>query len=301
MCAGSGGMSAGMSSGIGFGLDALGALGQYGEQRRQTREANESIAIQNRLAINAYNTKNRNEELIWKNSKQDGDIEVDNKWRETQDSIAEAQLRAREAVGNAAISQQRILAKMINAGGREQAGRRSGRGGIAELGQQWAAAGAQAAFAKDSQILFQDKGGRNMAAFAQGKYVEYITGRPSPEAPPLLTPFKKGPSFLNTALSIASSGFNRYQEYQKNKAPDVTESGNPYQFTPPGSAQNQVPSFSDAYNQGSSSFTTMEVPQYEIPQFKQNPFLQSELDDYVASKTFDTGQSLGFETQNTFL
>ena len=60
MCAGSGGMSAGMSSGIGFGLDALGALGQYGEQRRQTREANESIAIQNRLAINAYNTKNRN-------------------------------------------------------------------------------------------------------------------------------------------------------------------------------------------------------------------------------------------------
>ena len=81
----------------------------------------------------------------------------------------------------------------------------------------------------------------------------------------------------------------------------MTQSGNPYQFTPPGSAQNQVPSFADAYNQGSSSFTTMEVPQYEIPQFKQNPFLQSELDDYVASKTFDTGQSLGFETQNTFL
>lgn len=301
MCAGSGGMSAGMSSGIGFGLDALGALGQFGEQRRQTREANRSIAIQNRLAINAYNTKNRNEELIWKNSKQDGDIEVDNKWRETQDSIAESQLRAREAVGNAAISQQRILAKMINAGGREQAGRRSGRGGIAELGQQWAAAGAQAAFAKDSQILFQDKAGRAISSFAQGKYVEYITGRPSPEAPPLLTPFKQGPSFFNTALSIASSGFNRYQQYQDNKAPDVTQSGNPYQFTPPGSAQNQVPSFSDAYNQGSSSFTTMEVPQYEVPQFKQNPFLQSELDDYVASKTFDTGQSLGFETQNTFL
>ena len=188
MCAGSGGMSAGMSSGIGFGLDALGALGQFGEQRRQTREANRSIAIQNRLAINAHNTKNRNEELIWKNSKQDGDIEVDNKWRETQDSIAESQLRAREAVGNAAISQQRILAKMINAGGREQAGRRSGRGGIAELGQQWAAAGAQAAFAKDSQILFQDKAGRAISSFAQGKYVEYITGRPSPEAPPLLTP-----------------------------------------------------------------------------------------------------------------
>ena len=26
-----------------------------------------------------------------------------------------------------------------------------------------------------------------------------------------------------------------------------------------------------------------------------------QLDDYVSSKTFDTGQSLGFETQNTFL
>ena len=45
----------------------------------------------------------------------------------------------------------------------------------------------------------------------------------------------------------------------------------------------------------------MEVPQYQIPQFQQNPFLQQELDDYVSSQTLDTGQSLGFETQNTFL
>ena len=92
-------MSAGMSSGIGFGLDALGALGQFGEQRRQTREANRSIAIQNRLKINAYETKNRNEENIWRNSKIDGDIEVDNKWRETQDALAEAQLKARQVAG----------------------------------------------------------------------------------------------------------------------------------------------------------------------------------------------------------
>lgn len=299
MCAGSGGMSAGMSSGIGFGLDALGALGQYGEQRRQTREANRSIAIQNRLKINAYETKNRNEENIWRNSKIDGDIEVDNKWRETQDALAEAQLKARQVAGEAALSQQKILAKMINAGGREQAGRRSGRGGIAELGQQFAAAGAQAAFSRDSEILFRDKAGRNMAAFAQGKYVEYITGRPSPEAPPLLQEFKQGPSFLNTALSIASSGFKRYQQYQDTKAPQVTESGNPYEFNP-GPNNSNIPSFGDTYNSG-ASIGTMEVPQYEIPQFQQNPFLQQELDDYVSSKTFNTGQSLGFETQNTFL
>ena len=88
---------------------------------------------------------------------------------------------------------------MINAGaGREQAGRRTGRGGIAELGAQWAAAGA-AAFSRDSQILFADQAGTRLAEFAQGKYVEYITGRPSPEAPPLLQQYKKQASFLNTA------------------------------------------------------------------------------------------------------
>ena len=301
MCSGiggGGGMSPGMGAGLGFGLDVLGAFGQYGEQRRQTREANRSIALQNQLAINAYNTKNRNEENIWRNSKIDSDIEVDNKWRETQDALAEAQLKARQAAGQAAMSQQRMLAKMLTSGGREQVGRRSGRKGIAELGQQLAEAGAQAAFAKESEILFRDKAGRNMAAFAQGKYVEYITGRPSPEAPPLLQEYKKGPSFFNTALSIASSGLNRYQQYQDTKAPQVTQSGDSYNpFVPPQQQQQQPAqqmSMGGAYN-------TFDVPQFSNPISFRDSGLQNELDDYFQETRQTGANDLNFSIQSSFL
>jgi len=301
MCSGIGGgdgMSPGMGAGLGFGLDVLGAFGQYGEQRRQTREANRSIALQNQLAINAYNTKNRNEENIWRNSKIDSDIEVDNKWRETQDALAEAQLKARQAAGQAAMSQQRILAKMLTAGGREQSGRRSGRKGIAELGQQLAAAGAQAAFAKESEILFRDKAGRNMAAFAQGKYVEYITGRPSPEAPPLLQEFKQGPSFFNTALSIASSGLNRYQQYQDKKAPQVTQSGDSYnQFVPPQQQQQQP---SQQMSMG-GAMNTFDVPQFSNPISFRDSGLQNELDDYFQETRQTGANDLNFSIQSSFL
>ena len=288
-------MSPGMGAGLGFGLDVLGAFGQYGEQRRQTREANRSIALQNQLAINAYNTKNRNEENIWRNSKIDSDIEVDNKWRETQDALAEAQLKARQAAGEAAISQQRILAKMLTAGGREQSGRRSGRKGIAELGAQLAAAGAQAAFAKESELLFRDKAGRNMAAFAQGKYVEYITGRPSPEAPPLLQEFKQGPSFFNTALSIASSGLNRYQQYQDTKAPETKNLGSYNQFVPPQQQQPaQQMSMGEAYN-------TFDVPQFSNPISFRDSGLQNELDDYFQETRQNGANDLNFSIQSSFL
>ena len=198
-------LTAGQSAGIGFGLDAFGALAGYNQQKKDVARQNDAIRRQNQLAINTYNTKNRNAKLAWENDKLDGDIEVDTKWRETKDAISEAQIQAREAMGKSAIAQQQILTKMINAGaGREQSGRRTG--GRAEYLSQaasWAAQGASAAFSKDSAMLFQDKAGRNIAAFAQGKYVEYITGRPSPEAPPLLESYRKGPSFLNTALQIA--------------------------------------------------------------------------------------------------
>ena len=180
-------LTARQSSGIGFGLDLFQGLLGFGQQRADVARKNQAIARQNQLLINNYNTKNRNANLAWLNDKQNSDIAVDNKWRETKDAIAEAQLKAREVAGNTAIAQQQILTKMINAGaGREQTGRRTGRGGIAELGAQWAAAGAKAAFSRDSQILFADRAGTRLAEFAQGKYVEYITGRPSPEAPPLL-------------------------------------------------------------------------------------------------------------------
>ena len=77
MCA-KGGLTAGQSAGIGFGLDAFGALAGFGQQRRDVARQNRAIARQNQLAINNYNTKNRNAELAWRNDKQNGDIEVDN-------------------------------------------------------------------------------------------------------------------------------------------------------------------------------------------------------------------------------
>ena len=120
-------MSAGTSAGFGFGLDAVGALAGYSQKKRDVARQNDAIRRQNQLAINAHNTKNRNAKLAWENDKIDGDIAVDNKWRETKDAIAEAQLQARETMGKSAAAQQQILTKMINAGaGREQAGRRSG-------------------------------------------------------------------------------------------------------------------------------------------------------------------------------
>ena len=310
MCS-KGGLTAGQSAGIGFGLDAFGALAGFGQQRRDVARQNRAIARQNQLAINAYNTKNRNAELAWRNDKQDGDIEVDNKWRETKDAIAEAQLQARETMGKSAIAQQQILTKIINAGaGREQTGRRSGRGGIAEAGAQWAAQGASAAFSKDSAILFQDKAGRNMAAFAQGKYVEYITGRPSPEAPPILEEFRKGPSFLNTALQIAGAGLNRYNQYKGNtNKPGWNNvlTGNQNQQQPIGGgsydqyaegAFQQQPSF----NYDSGQLTTMEVPTYSSPIFGgDKSLLQGEIDDYFDTKTTTNWEnSLGVSYQDTF-
>lgn len=298
-------LTAGQSAGIGFGLDAFGALAGFGQQRKDVARQNRAIARQNQLTINAHNTKHRNAVLKWNNAKQDSDIEVDNKWRETKDAIAESQLQAREAMGKSAIAQQQILAKMINAGQREQVGRRAGRGNIAQLGAQWAAAGAQAAFSRDSQLLFQDKAGRNMAAFAQGKYVEYITGRPSPEAPPLLESYRKGPSFFNTALQIAGAGLNRYNEYKGN----TNKPGWNNVLTPPaqnqGSGtglQNMPRTPSEDSPSISGTFNTMEVPTYSSPNiFGQGGQIQAEMDDYFDTKsTTNWEQGLGISLQDTF-
>ena len=298
MC--SGNMSPKMGAGLGFGIDAAQSLFGFFQGRRQTARENEAIAQQNQLAINTYNTKNRNAVLKWNNAKQDSDIEVDNKWRETRDAIAESQLQAREVAGKAAIAQQQILAKMINSGQREQVGRRAGRGNIAQLGAQWAAAGAQAAFSRDSQILFQDKAGRNMAAFAQGKYVEYITGRPSPEAPPILREYKSGPSFLNTALSIASSGLNRYNQYKQNTAGqdrpligDYSNTRNVFQ---------QEPSFTPEPSSMGGAMNTFEVGSYQPTTFSSKTGLQAEMDDYFAQKApSNDAATLGADFQTTFV
>ena len=298
-------MSAGQASGIGFGIDAGRGLLNFFIGRKETNRENEAIQRRNQLAINAYNTKNRNAELAWRNDKLNSDIDVDNKWRETIDAIAEAQLKARQTAGASAIAQQQILARMINASaGREQAGRRTGgRADYLALAQQMAAKGAEATFSKNSSILFQDKVGTNMAAFAQGKYVEYITGRPSPAAPPILEQYREGPSFLNTALSIAGAGLNRYSQYKgyTNKPgwnnPIIEKDQNT------GGAIQQLPYQKEAFNESFSmggGLNTMEVPNYVSPIFRDN-FLQDELDDYFGSKTTTGWENpLGINFQDTF-
>ena len=178
MCSKIGKLSAGQSAGIGFGIDAGVGLLNFFTGQKETNRENEAIKRRNQLAINVYETKNRNAELAWRNDKTDSDIEVDNKWRETIDAIAESQLKARQTAGASAIAQQQILAKMINASaGREQTGRRAGgRADYLALAQQMAAKGVEATFSKDSSILFQDRVGNNLAAFAQGKYGAAVTG-----------------------------------------------------------------------------------------------------------------------------
>jgi len=308
MCAKIGKLSAGQSAGIGFGLDTLGHLAGYSQERKDVARQNDAIRRQNQLAINSYNTKNRNAKIAWNNDKQDSDIAVDNKWRETKDAIAEAQLQARESAGKSAIAQQQILTKMINAGaGREQSGRRSGRGGIAEAGAKWAAQGAAAAFSRDSAILFQDKAGRNLASFAQGKYVEYITGRPSPEAPPILESYRQGPSFFNTALKIGQSGLNRYNQYKENTNKpgwnNVLQSPNQDQNQGSGTGiQNMPYTPSEDSPSISGQLTTMEVPSYSAPIFGgDKSLLQGEMDDYFDKKsTTNWEKDLGISYQDTF-
>tara|TARA_B100000963_G_scaffold50494_1_gene38643 strand:+ start:685 stop:1560 length:876 start_codon:yes stop_codon:yes gene_type:complete len=282
-----------LGSRLGFGLGALKNVFGFFSGRRDTARDNRAIAIQNQLLINAYNTKNRNEENIWNNNKSNIDIAVDNKWRESQNALAEAQMKAREVAGQAAIAQQRILAKMLSTGGREQTGRRVGRKNIAELGAQLAAAGAQAAFAKESEILFTDKVGRNMAAFAQGKYVEYITGRPSPDAPPILQQKKSGPSFLNTALSIASGGLKSYQDYQNTKAPQITQSGNPFNFSP---QPQPLPSYGS-----NTPVDSLNVQFSESPVSFKDQNLQNELDNYFQSGNQSASDTLNFGAQLSLL
>ena len=211
-----------MGAGLGFGLDAFGALGGFFQQRKETAAYNEAVKRRNRLAINAYDTKNRNESNIWRNNKIDLDINTDQKYREAVSSIAENQLKAREVAGDAAIAQQKILAQMFNArGAREQTGRRAGRGDIAMLGAQYSAVGAKAAFASDAAILNESKLRRAVTEVAQGNYVQYITGRPSPAAPPIMEQYKSGPSVFNLAMNIGSAGLKRYMQWQDKKAPDA--------------------------------------------------------------------------------
>ena len=309
MCAGiggGGGMSPGMGAGLGFGLDALGQLGGYFEDRRNTRYANQEIARQNQLKINAYKTKQRNAELAWKNDKMNADIEVDNKWRESRDAIAEAQLNAKRSAGEAAISQQRILAKVLaSKGTREQVGRRSGRKGIAEAGAEMAAIGAKAAFDRKSEILFRDKAGKNVAAFAQGKYVEYITGRPSPEAPPLLQAKKSMPSFFNTAIGIASSGLNRYQQWQDKKAPPALNNnslkigGGSYEDYTDGAFQQQPSYDFNPEQTPSTSWQTMEVPSFTS---QADTFLQQDMDNFFdAQRATKASNALGNDLSLTYL
>ena len=300
-------MSPGMGAGLGFGLDALGQLGGYFEDRKNTRYANQEIARQNQLKINAYKTKQRNAELAWKNDKMNADIEVDNKWRESRDAIAEAQLNAKRSAGEAAISQQRILAKVLaSKGTREQVGRRSGRKGIAEAGAEMAAIGAKAAFDRKSEILFRDKAGKNVAAFAQGKYVEYITGRPSPEAPPLLQAKKSMPSFFNTAIGIASSGLNRYQQWQDKKAPPALNNnslkigGGSYEDYTDGAFQQQPSYDFNPEQTPSTSWQTMEVPSFGAS--TSDTFLQQDMDNFFdAQRATKASNALGNDLSLTYL
>lgn len=304
MC--SGNMSPGMGAGLGFGIDTAQSLFGFFQGRKQTARENEAIAQQNQLKINAYNTKNRNEANIWNNKKIDLDINTDQKYREAIDAMNDAQLKAREAQGDAAISQQRIMAKMLASGGGEQAGRRAGRGNIAVLGAEYGAVGARAAFTRDASILAQTKYMRGATETAQNNYVQYITGRPSPETPPLLTPYKKGPSFLDTALSIAGSGLNRYKEWKGGQAPNPYKdwSGNRSSdymppdkqnpFLPP-SQSNQAPS--QQMSMG-GAYNTFDLPQFSSPASFTDNKLQTELDDYFSKPS--AGESLNFDVQQTF-
>ena len=310
-------MSAGMGQGLGFGLDVLGRVGAYKEEQRSTYEINRDRQRQNRLKINAYDTKNRNAELAWRNNKQDSDIKVDQKWRETIDAIGEAQLSARKAAGDAAISQQRALVGMMNASaGREQAGRRSGgRAKYLENAAKYTQAGFNAAFSRDKAALFTSKSNRALTAFAQGEHVSYITGRPSPGAPPILQGMKRGPSFFNTAVGILGDGLNRWNTYQDKKAP------NPYNQNrssslkigglPSNYKETEQAAFAgaEAWQQEKalrqqfdpSGIQTMEVSSYESPIFADKSLLQGEMDDYFNTKTTTNWENtLGVSYQDTF-
>ena len=304
MC--SGNMSPKMGAGLGFGIDLTKDLFGFFKGNKETARENEAIAQQNQLKINAHNTKERNEANIWNNNKIDLDINTDQEYREAIDAMNDAQLKARQAQGDAAISQQRIMAKMLASGGGEQAGKRAGRGNIAELGAEYAAVGAKAAFTRDASILAQTKYMRGATEAAQNNYVEYITGRPSPEAPPLLTPYKKGPSFLDTALSIAGSGLNRYKEWKGGQAPnpyknwsgnrasDYMPPDNQNPFLPP-SQSNQAPS--QQMSMG-GAYNTFDLPQFSSPASFTDNQLQTELNDYFSKPS--AGESLNFDVQQTF-
>lgn len=301
-----------MGAGLGFGLDALGRIGAYKEEQRLTGDINRDRALQNQLKMNAYNTKNRNAENAWNNKKLDSDAKVDQKWQETIDAIGEAQLSARKAAGDAAISQQRALVGMMNASaGREQSGRRTGgRATYLENAAKFAQAGFNAAFSRDKAALFTSKSNRALSAFAAGEHVSYITGRPSPGAPPILQQMKKGPSFFNTAIGILGDGLGRYKQWQDNKAPDAYNKnrssikigdsaigGGSYEDYAEG-AFSQQPDYSPSSMGG--AYNTMEVSQYTSPVFNDN-FLQTELDDYFDTKsTTNWEQNLVIDFQDSF-
>ena len=315
MCAKIPKMSAGMGQAVGFGLDVLGRVGTYKDEQRLTADENRNRQQQNQLKINAYNTKNRNAENVWNNNKLDSDAKVDQKWRETIDAIAEAQLQARKAAGDAAISQQRALVGMMNASaGREQGGRRTGgRAKYLENAAKFAQASFNAAFSRDQAALFTTKASKTLSAFAAGEHVSYITGRPSPGAPPIMQPMKRGPSFFNTAIGILGDGLGRYKQWQDNKAPDAynkNRSSMKIGNLPSNYKETEAAAFAgaEAWQQekalreqfNPSGISTMEVSQYTSPVFNDN-FLQTELDDYFDTKlTTNWEQNLGIDFQDSF-
>lgn len=278
-----------MGAGLGFGLDAFGALGGFFQQRKETAAYNEAVTRRNRLLINAYDTKNRNEENIWRNNKIDLDINTDQKYREAISAIAENQLKAREVAGDAAIAQQKILAQMMNArGAREQTGRRSGRGNIAMLGAQYSAIGAKAAFAADAAILNESKLRRAVTEVAQGNYVQYITGRPSPAAPPIMEQYKSGPSVFNLAMNIGSAGLNRYMQWQDKKAPDVK--AKPIANLPSDYKQTEQAAFAkaEAWQQEKLQLRAIEQPEFLGGDVELSNELLSFVRDRRAANTLNT-------------
>lgn len=298
-------MSAGMSQAAGFGLDVLGRVGTYKDEQKLTALENRDRQRQNQLKIDAYDTKNRNAENVWRNNKLDSDAKVDQKWRETIDAINEAQLKARKAAGDAAISQQQALVGIINASAsREQAGRRTGgRSKLLENAAQYAQAGFNAAFSRDTAALFTSKASSMLSSFAAGEHVAYITGRPSPGAPPVLQEMKRGPSFFNTAVGILGDGLNRYTKWQDKKAPDPYNKnrGSSLKIGPnyanyQGSFEQQ-PNYNYEPSSMQGAYKTMEVPQYTSPIFKDN-LLQTELNDYFNPTSAE--QNLGINYQDIF-
>ncbi len=200
---------------FGFGMDLLKIGGGFLNNRSQTDRKNRLMRQKHEDDLFAYDFKYNNDVIAWQSEMLDAEGEVDMKFREAVDNIAQANLDLFNSAKNTSNEMAAAYTKMLSVGMGEQSGRRAGGtnmlAAIQQRGQEMAALGARLA-GKAAETSLRNSQQRALTNQAMTDIkVKAAMGRPIPGTPPKLrdSDLHEYDSPLGTIADVGSAWMKR--------------------------------------------------------------------------------------------